>query len=113
MEPKIVQVVGCAYTYRVSRVVRDKLAKGREDHSSHAGEKAFSYFKKIEKPEDIRREFGTLLLRRHVSASVLDHWYEPELALLLGPKHAIVAYGLGNDLTATSLEFDKPRLVAV
>jgi hypothetical protein len=113
--PRTVQVIGCAYTYRVSRSVRDKLARGRRDHSSHQGASAFSYFKKAEQLEDVAfgdgdRLRGHLLLRRHPeTGAAVDHWYEPELAFILGPRHEIAAYGLANDLTAATIEFEKAR----
>ncbi|MFH1785311.1 MAG: fumarylacetoacetate hydrolase family protein [Candidatus Micrarchaeota archaeon] len=107
---RIIQVIGCAYTYRVSLAVRDSFAKDRADHSSHKGKDAFSYFKKVENPEDIIRGGGSLVLRKHPeTGKQTDHWYEPELALLLGPKHTIVAYALANDLTAANIEFERSK----
>lgn len=106
-DPKIVQVVGCAYTYKVSQAVRARFSKNRADHSSHQGAGAFSYFKKIEKPEDIRRSGESLVLRVHPgTGQSVDHWYEPELAILLGPNHRIIGYALANDLTASGVEFE-------
>lgn len=105
---KIAQVIGCAYTYRVSLAARRRFAAAREDHSSH--HKTFSYFKKIERPEDIIENGDALVLRRHPeTGKEVDHWYEPELAFLLGKKHTIVAYALANDLTAAALEFAQTR----
>lgn len=105
---KITQVIGCAYTYRVSKAVRHAKSQGREDHSAH--DKDFSYFKKVENVDDIVSHGGDLLLRSHPQTSVkVEHWYEAELAILLGDKHRIVGYALANDLTATGVEFEESQ----
>jgi fumarylacetoacetate (FAA) hydrolase family protein len=104
----VLQVIGCAYTFKVSQAVRDSFSKERADHSSHKGRNAFSYFKKVEKPEDIVGNEGTLQLRKHpITGENVEHWPEPELAILLGERHKIVTYGLGNDFTAKGLEFEQ------
>ncbi len=108
MKRRIAQVIGCAYTFRVSQAVRDSFAKDRTDHSSHQGINAFSYFKKVERPEEIIGNEGILRLRKHpITREKVEHWCEPELAILMGEKHKIAAYGLGNDFTAKGLEFEQ------
>jgi len=110
MDFKITQVIGCAYTYNVSRAVRDASSKGRVDHSSHQGKDAFSYFRKVDGVEDIVSEGGELRLRKHPETGQrVDHWYEPELVIFLGANHQIEGYALGNDLTAAKIEFEKSR----
>jgi len=105
MDRGVVQVIGCAHNYRVSRAARQRLAKERADHSSH-GDNPFSFFKKVEKPEDIVNNNENLVLRRNPETNEeIDHWYEPELAIVLGEKHRICAYTLANDLSATGIEF--------
>ena len=105
MNLDIVQVIGCAHNYKVSKAARHKLSKDRFDHSSHKSD-PFSYFKKVEKPEDIVHNNETLILRKKPETNeVIDHWYEPELAIVLGEKHRICAYTLANDLSATGIEF--------
>jgi fumarylacetoacetate (FAA) hydrolase family protein len=100
------QVIGCAYTYRVSLVVRDKLAVDRVEHSSHS-ENAFSYFRKVDSVDDVVEDGGNLVLRKHpLMGEEVDHWCEPELGIVLGEKHEIVGYVLGNDFTAASVEFE-------
>ena len=107
----IKQVIGCAYTYRMSQVVRNKFSEKRKDHSSHKKNQAFSYFKKVEKCSDIVKNHEPLILRQHpFSKTHVAHWYEPELALLLGEKHEIIGYSLANDLTAATIEFEPSRL---
>jgi 2-keto-4-pentenoate hydratase/2-oxohepta-3-ene-1,7-dioic acid hydratase in catechol pathway len=72
------------------------------------GKDAFSYFKKAERPEDIVKDGGDLVLRRHPKTQAeVNHWYEPELAMLLGDRHEIAAYCLANDLTASGIEFER------
>jgi hypothetical protein len=107
---KISQVIGCAYTYNVSRAVRDAFSQDRVDHSSHKGKDAFSYFRKVDAVENIAKDGGELKLRSHPeTGESVDHWYEPELAIFLGKNHQIVGYTLGNDLTAAKIEFEKSR----
>ena len=104
------QVIGCAYTYRVSLVVRDKLAVDRVEHSSHF-ENAFSYFRKVDSVADIVFDGGELVLRKHpLTGENVDHWCEPELGIVLGEKHEIVGYVLGNDFTAASVEFEEEKV---
>ena len=105
MGDKIVQVIGCAHNYKVSKAARHKLSKERSDHSSHRSN-PFSYFKKVENPEHIVHNDENLILRRNPETNEdIDHWYEPELAIVLGEKHRICAYTLANDLSATGIEF--------
>jgi 2-keto-4-pentenoate hydratase/2-oxohepta-3-ene-1,7-dioic acid hydratase in catechol pathway len=95
------QVIGCAYSYQVSLSVR--RAKTIDSHSSHTRE--FSFFKKVENIADVVREEGTLRLRKHpVTNQSVNHWYEPELAVVLGEQHRIVGYLLANDFTAIDVE---------
>lgn len=106
----ITQVIGCAYTYKVSQAVRDSLSKGRDDHSSHVGDQAFSYYKKIEKISYLAKNNEPLTLRRHPETDKsVNHWYEPELAVLLGENHKIIGCSLANDFTASGLEFEKDK----
>ncbi len=97
------QVIGVAYTYPSSGAVRHRLAATRPDHSSH--HRDFSYFRKVESSEDIVRNMGSLRLRRHPETGAeIRHWSEPELAILLGHNHHILAYCLANDFTAAEIE---------
>ncbi|MBU1018761.1 MAG: fumarylacetoacetate hydrolase family protein [Patescibacteria group bacterium] len=91
------QVIGCAYTYNISQKVRSRLAR-RKNHSSL--NRDFSFFKKIERPSDIAR--GGESLRLNPNAK--KHWYEPELAILLGENYQIIGFALANDLTAADIE---------
>lgn len=110
MANKIIQVIGCAYTYNISRAVRNNLSKSRKDHSSHKGKDAFSYFRKVDNVDDIVNENQSLKLRKHpFTGEEVNHWYEPELAILLGKNHKIIAYTLANDLTASGIEFEKSK----
>jgi 2-dehydro-3-deoxy-D-arabinonate dehydratase len=103
-KPQIRQVIGVAHTYMVSRAVRKALSG--EGHSSHQTN-PFSYFKKVEQPEDIVSTGESLVLRKHPETDEsVAHWYEPELAIILGPNHTIAGYALGNDLTAKGIEFE-------
>ncbi len=105
MELRAKQVIGVAYTYPASRPIRNKMSEGRSDHSSH--HRDFSYFKKAEKPEDIVKNGDALHLTVHpTTEETVNHWPEPEVAILLGQKHEIVAYALGVDMTAYGVEFD-------
>jgi 2-keto-4-pentenoate hydratase/2-oxohepta-3-ene-1,7-dioic acid hydratase in catechol pathway len=108
MDYKITQVIGCAYTYRVSRAVRSAFSEKRKDHSSHQGEEAFSYFRKVDDVKNIVQDGGKIKLRKHPkTGEPVDHWYEAELAIILGENHKIVGYMLGNDFTAAKIEFEK------
>lgn len=107
MNVVISQVIGCAYTYRPSQGVRNVFSKDRMDHSSHQGKNAFSYFRKVDSINDIVDDNQTLILRSHPKTNAItDHWYEPELAILLGENHSIIGYSLANDLTASTVEFE-------
>lgn len=104
----IAQVIGCAYTYEVSRAVRDAFSKTREDHSSHQGKSAFSYFKKVENTKDIVKNGEYLLMRKNLGDDKeIIHWSEPEFAIVLGGKHEIIGFALANDFTAAGVEFKK------
>jgi|SRR5215213_8173292 len=101
--PAIVQVVGVAYTYRPSLAVRHYLTeKAVGQHSSK--NQTFSYFYKGDR-RSIPGNNEELYLRNDpATGQMARHWPEPELAVLLGPQHRILAYTLANDLTAISIE---------
>lgn len=97
------QVIGVAYTYRPSRPVRHQMASERVDHSSH--HRDFSYFRKIDAPEDIVRNGEPLQLRNHpFNGRDVVHGSEPEIAIWLAQNHRIAGYCLANDFTAYGLE---------
>ena len=102
-EGAVTQVIGVAYTYRPSLSVRRNLTRGiAAFHSSRGGD--FSYFYKGDKYSIVSQE-QELYLRTDPATNVLaKHWPEPELAILLGERHEIIAYTLANDLTAISIE---------
>jgi len=99
----IVQVLGVAYTYRPSLMVRRYLTKNlAAHHSSRYGN--FSYFYKGDKFSILGSEEPLKLRTDPATGSLAQHWPEPELAILLGHNHEIVAYTLANDLTAIGIE---------
>lgn len=101
--PPIVQVVGVAYTYRPSLAVRHHLterALGR--HSSQ--DRTFSYFYKGDRKSILGHNQELCLRNDPATGRMARHWPEPELAVLLGSRHRILAYTLANDLTAISIE---------
>ena len=98
----ITQAIGVGYNYKASKGVRAALST-RLDHSSH--HRDFTYFKKIEKPEDIVLDEGNLLLTKHpISGQEVKHLVEPEVAIVLGEHHEIEGYCLANDFTAYQIE---------
>lgn len=99
----VAQVVGAAHTFRPSIAVRRHLTRGIDaHHSSQQGD--LSYFFK----GDARSVVGhgrVLRLRLDpVGNGLARHWPEPELAILLGERHTVLAVTLANDLTAVSIE---------
>lgn len=101
--PPIVQVVGVAYTYRPSWAVRHFLTeKALGQHSSK--DKTFSYFYKGDGRSILGHNQKLYLRNDPATGRMASHWPEPELAVLLGPRHRILAYTLANDLTAISIE---------
>jgi 2-keto-4-pentenoate hydratase/2-oxohepta-3-ene-1,7-dioic acid hydratase in catechol pathway len=99
----IVQVLGVAYTYRPSLMVRRHLTKNLvAHHSSRNGN--FSYFYKGDKSSVFGTEEPLTLRTDPATGNLAQHWPEPELAVLLGHDHEIIAYTLANDLTAIGIE---------
>ncbi|MDP7179989.1 MAG: hypothetical protein QF824_01855 [Candidatus Woesearchaeota archaeon] len=107
----ITQVIGLAYGQgRGSRNLRrsrtEHLQSGR--HSSQTGD--HSFFVKVGPLESVVRDGDPLILRTHPeTGELVDHWYEPELVILLGENHEVIGYGLGNDFTAHGLELGEGR----
>jgi 2-dehydro-3-deoxy-D-arabinonate dehydratase len=97
------QVVGAAYTYQPSLAMRRRLtATIDRSHSSQTQD--FSFFVKGG-PSDVVGSGQSLALRRdNVTGELVPHWPEPELAILLGERHEVLAYTLANDLTAFAIE---------
>lgn len=95
------QVIGVAYTFDTSRDARRALTRHDKAHSSWTD--SFSFFLKGS-VRDAVPDGGVLQLRPDVPRDAAPHWPEPELAALLGHEHTIVAYALGNDLTAFTVE---------
>ncbi len=98
---KIVQVIGCAYTYQGSLGIRKKLTAPLKEKGIHhsSQERDFSYFYKGNKDTVVGHN-GAL----HLSDYEVDHWPEAELALILGKEHQIVGVTLANDFTAIGIE---------
>jgi fumarylacetoacetate (FAA) hydrolase family protein len=94
-----VQVIGVAYNYQVSKAMRNSLTKDLSAHHS-AKYGHFSYFRKANSLEELAATDEKLRLR----SAHESHWYEPELAMILGEEHEIVGYLLANDLTAADIE---------
>ena len=100
---QVKQVIGVGYTYRQSRPVRDRMGKSRSDHSSHHTD--FTYFKKVNGPEEIVKDGERLHLTRHpITGESVKHWSESEVAIILSEQHTIVGYCLANDFTAFEIE---------
>jgi fumarylacetoacetate (FAA) hydrolase family protein len=99
----ILQVVGVAHAFQPSLAVRRHLTRGISGHHS-AQRGRFSYFFK----GDARTLVGhgrAMRLRADAARGCLArHWPEPELAVLLGRRHRVLAVTLANDLTAVSIE---------
>jgi 2-dehydro-3-deoxy-D-arabinonate dehydratase len=99
----ILQVIGVAYTYQTSLAVRHHLTKDTSSHhSSKHGD--FSYFYKGNGRTLARHEQELNLRTDPITGQLAKHWPEPELAILLGERHEILAYTLANDLTAITIE---------
>lgn len=99
----IVQVIGVAYTYRPSLMVRRHLTKDVDAYHS-AKHAKFSYFYKGD-ALSLSGHGGQLQLRTDpATGGLAQHWPEPELAMLIGHNHEVVAYALANDLTAIGIE---------
>lgn len=99
---KIIQVIGIAYGYQPSKSVRHHLTKDISNYHS-AKHSDFSYFFKGY-PGDLPGSNSYLNLCPIETKEPVEHWPEPELAILLGDKHEIIGYTLANDLTAHSIE---------
>lgn len=100
----IKQVIGCAYTFKSSLARRRYEAGrgGREDHSAvtpYFDNKDFSYFRKSDSCLAPVGNGESLVMSRDGF-----HWYEPELALLIGENNEIIACTLANDFTAAQRE---------
>ncbi len=99
----ITQVIGVAYTYRPSMAMRRHLTQNTVAHhsSKHTN---FSYFYKGDKGTIARHQQELYLRNDPVTGQLSKHWPEPELAILLGRHHEVIAYTLANDLTAITIE---------
>lgn len=101
--PPIVQVIGVAYTFKPSLAVRHHLTKrATGDHSSK--DRDFSYFYKGDQKSILGHNQQLYLRNDPATGEIARHWPEPELAILLGRRHEVMAYTLANDLTAISIE---------
>jgi 2-dehydro-3-deoxy-D-arabinonate dehydratase len=101
--PPIVQVIGVAYTYKPSLAVRHHLTKSSLGaHSSQDSD--FSYFYKGDQNTILGHNQKLYLRNDPATGEMARHWPEPELAILLGRRHSVIAYTLANDLTAISIE---------
>lgn len=99
----ISQVIGVAYTYKPSLMVRRHLTENlAAHHSAKNGE--FSYFYKGDKFSVLGPDEPLTLRLDPATGNLAQHWPEPELAVLLGHNHEIIAYTLANDLTAIGIE---------
>jgi len=100
---RIIQVISVAYTYQVSLAFRRRETASLAAHHSSQYQD-FSFFLKGY-PETVVCDGENLIMRRDPeTGATANHWPEPELAVLLGPNHQIVAYSLANDFTAHSVE---------
>lgn len=97
------QTIGCAYTYQTSYAMRKFLTKDIQAYHS-SQERNFSYFLKGFTGDAVRSGEPLVLRRDPRTGAETPHWPEPELALVLGGKHEIAGYTLGNDLTAFLIE---------
>lgn len=103
LETPVVQVIGVAYTYRPSLMVRRHLTRNVAAYHS-AKNHNFSYFYKGNR-SSILSDGDSLTLRSDpITGELVQHWPEPELAVLLGDNHEFIAYTLANDLTAIGIE---------
>ncbi|MBI2139772.1 hypothetical protein HYU14_02520 [Candidatus Woesearchaeota archaeon] len=96
------QIIGCAYTYHTSLAVRKNATKGLPEEKFYSAQKKdFSYFLKSKKMAiGVGESINLFPGNPKVSC-----WPEPELALLLGEKHKIIAVALAIDLTAPEVEY--------
>lgn len=100
---EVKQVIGGAYTYQPSLSMRKHLTKYIGKHHSSQYDD-FTFFYKAP-PENIAVTGSELVMRNHPeSGEPVPHWPEPELALLLGEKHQVLAVTLANDFTAYAVE---------
>ena len=101
--PETAQVLGVAYGYQPSKSVRQHLTRDLVNH--HSSQYAdFSYFYKGTRASLSTNNEPLTLHPAMASNEAIEHWPEPELAILLGDKHEIIGYTLANDLTAQQLE---------
>ena len=103
LETAVVQVIGVAYTFRPSLMMRRHLTKNLAAYHSAQNAK-FSYFYKGDRASILSDGEDLALRTDPVTGAVAQHWPEPELAVLLGEHHEFVAYTLANDLTAIGIE---------
>ncbi len=120
---EITQIISCAYTYPPSAAMRKKITEQSSGYHSSKNflprekEKSFSY--NIKGIDGIVLSGEPLVMRNYPSIDEIPkqfelpkswgdglpkHWSEPEIAVLLGQNHEIVAYTLANDFTAIGLE---------
>jgi len=99
----IVQVIGVAYTYSPSLMVRRHLTKNVVAHHS-AKNASFSYFYKGDRFSILGHGEQLRLRTDPTTGDLAQHWPEPELAMLIGYDDEIIAYTLANDLTAIGIE---------
>ena len=99
----ILQVIGVAHAFQPSLAVRRHLTRGISGHhsSQHGG---FSYFFKGDARSLVGHGRAVRLQTDTVEGCLARHWPEPELAVLLGERHRVLAVTLANDLTAVSIE---------
>jgi 2-dehydro-3-deoxy-D-arabinonate dehydratase len=99
----VAQVIGVAYTYSPSLMMRRYLTRNLSAYHS-AKQKQFSYFFKGDRFSVLGSDEPLMLRTDPVNGDLAQHWPEPELAVLLGDNHEIIAYTLANDLTAIGIE---------
>ncbi|MBV8856585.1 MAG: fumarylacetoacetate hydrolase family protein [Acidobacteria bacterium] len=100
---EILQVIGVAHAFRTSLAVRRHLTRDTAGHhSSQHGD--FSYFFKGDARSLVGHGRAVRLRTDPAAGGLARHWPEPELAVLLGERHEVLAVTLANDLTAVSLE---------
>lgn len=97
------QIIGVGYTYQPSLAVRKSRTVTLVHHHSSQS-KDFTYFFKGHAGNLAKHDEALILRNDPRTGEMAEHWVEPELAIKLGDRHAIVAYTLANDLTAFSLE---------
>ncbi|HEX6719502.1 MAG TPA: fumarylacetoacetate hydrolase family protein [Pyrinomonadaceae bacterium] len=103
LETPIVQVIGVAYTFRPSLMVRRHLTRNLAAYHS-AQNDTFSYFYKGDSSSIVSDGEDLTLRKDPITGALVQHWPEPELAVLLGNNHEFIAYTLANDLTAIGVE---------